>query len=124
MLRRSGLDRHALVEEDVRGAQALLARVDPEREVVQAAVRAVVVLRVDQLVRHDGEAHPGSRLGAVVELHALVEPVPEDVDGEFARSANVRGEQVDVVEPLHGGPAADVPLRLVLQGGASPGGGS
>ena len=50
VLGRRGLDVDAVVEEEVRGAQALLARVDPEREVVQAAVGAVGVLRVDQLV--------------------------------------------------------------------------
>ena len=40
VLRRRRLDGDARVDEDVGGAQALLAGVDPEREVVQAAGRA------------------------------------------------------------------------------------
>ena len=116
VLRRRRLDRDARVDEDVRGAQALLARVDPEREVVQAPARAVRVRDVDQLVRGDRDAHPGAGLRAVVELDALVEPVAEHVLAELARRPHVRGEQVDVVEPLDRRAAPDVALRLVAPG--------
>jgi hypothetical protein len=115
VLRRRGFDVDAAVEEQVGRAQALLARVDPEREVVEPAVRAVVVLRVDQLVGHHRQAHPRAGLGAVVELHALVEPVAEHVGRELAHRTHVGGEEVDVVEPLHGHAASRVALRLVLQ---------
>ncbi len=53
VLGRRRLDVDLVVEEQVGGAQALLARVDPECEVVQAPVGAVGVARVDQLVRGD-----------------------------------------------------------------------
>ena len=42
VLRGRGLDVDVVVDEDVRRAQALLARVDPEREVVEPPARAVV----------------------------------------------------------------------------------
>src|SRR5512145_1878966 len=71
VLRRSRLDGDVSVDEDVRGAQALLARVDPEREMVKSSRRAVRVRDVDELVRSDREAHPRARLGPVVELDPL-----------------------------------------------------
>ena len=79
------LDRDVVVEEQVGGAQALLARVDPEGEVVQAPARAVGVGGVDQLVRGDRQAQPGPRLGAVVELDPLVAG-----DSRAAPAANSR----------------------------------
>ena len=113
VLRGRGLDRDVVVDEQVGGAQALLARVDPEGEVVQAAAGAVVVGDVDQLVRGDREADPGALLGAVVELDPLVQPVAEELLAELAARADVGGEDVDVVEPLDAGAAAGVALRLV-----------
>src|SRR4051794_5237607 len=115
VLARRGLDPDAGVEEQVRGAQALLARVDPEGDVVQARVRPVGVLRVDELVRGDRRAEPRARLGAVVELDALVQPVAEDVGREHAVGPHVGRQDVDVIEALHRGAAARVALRLVLQ---------
>jgi hypothetical protein len=94
--RRRGLDVDAVVEEDVGGAQALLAGVDPEREVVQALAGLARVLDVDQLVGGDREAQPGAGLGAVVEHDALVVAVAEHVGGEAPAGGDVAREQVDV----------------------------
>ena len=114
VLGRRGLDRDAGVDPDVGGAHALLARVDPEGDVVQAAVGAVRVARVDELVGGDRRAHPGAGLGAVVELDALVEPVAERVDAELAVGADIGGEEVDVVEALDRAAAAGVAAGHVL----------
>ena len=119
VLRGRGLDRHVVVDEQIGGAQALLARVDPEGEVVQAAAGAEVVGDVDQLVRGDREAHPGALLGSVVQLDPLVPPVAEELLAKLAARADVGGEHVDVVEPLDRGAAADVALRLVSPATAS-----
>jgi hypothetical protein len=43
VLGRRGLDRDVVVDEEIRGAQTLLARVDPERKVMQPPARAVRV---------------------------------------------------------------------------------
>ena len=72
VLGRRGLDRDVGVEEQVGGAQQLLARVDEPRQVVQPTAPAGVVGRVDQLVRGDREAHPRALFGAVVVDHLLV----------------------------------------------------
>jgi hypothetical protein len=77
VLRGRRLDRDVVVDEQVGGPQALLARVDPEGEVVEAAAGAEGVLHVDQLVRRDRHAEPGPGLGAVVERDPLVQPVAE-----------------------------------------------
>ena len=62
VLGRRGLDRDVGVEEQVGGAQQLLAGVDEPREVVQATAAAGVVGGVDQLVGGDREAHPRALL--------------------------------------------------------------
>ena len=80
---------------------------------VEPARRAVGVRDVDELVRGDREAQPGARLGPVVELDPLVQAVAEHVLGERAVRADVRRQQVDVVEPLDRRAPADVALRLV-----------
>ena len=113
VLRGRRLDRHVGVDEDVGRAQAFLARVDPERQVVETAARAVRVRDVDQLVGRDREAHPGAALRPVVHLDPLVEPIAEHVLREDAVGADVRGEHVHVVEPLHRTAATDVALRLI-----------
>ena len=115
--RRRGLDVDVVVEEDVGRPQALLAGVDPEREVVQAAAGAARVLDVDQLVGGDREAQPGAGLLAVVEPDALVVPVAENVGRERPAGGDVVGEQVDVVEALDRRAARRVALRLVAQRG-------
>ena len=115
MLRRRRLDEDVVLQEEIRRAQAFLARVDPEREVVETVVRADGVLDVDQLVRLDRQAHPRAGLAAAVEDDLLVEPVAEDVRCERAARGDVGGEQVHVVELLHRRAAADVAHRLVLQ---------
>ena len=120
-----GLDRHVVVEEEVGRAQALLARVDPEGEVVQAPARAVGVGGVDELVRGDARAQPRARLGAVVELDALVQAIAELLLGEDAAGPHVGGQDVDVVQALDRRAAPDVALGLVLQRRArARGGGS
>ena len=121
MLGRRRLDVDAVVDEQIGGAQALLARVDPEGEVVQPAVCAVGVGDVDQLVGRDREAQPRARLGAVVALDPLVEPVAEELLRELAVRAHVGGEHVDVVEPLDGGAPA---RRSAAAGCATPGAGA
>jgi hypothetical protein len=83
--------------------------------VVQAAVGAERVARVDQLVRGDRRAHPGAGLAAVVELDALVRAVAERVDAELAVGAHVGGEDVDVVEALDRAAAAGVAAGHVLE---------
>ena len=110
-----------MLDQEVCGAQHLLARVDPEREVVEPPLRVPGVGDVDQLVPGDREAEPGARLGAVVEDDALVVAVAEHVRRERAARRHVGGEQVDVVEPLDGGPAPGVALRLVAQDGLEVG---
>ena len=80
---------------------------------VQPAARAVRIRDVDELVRGDGEAEPGALLAPVVELDPLVQAIPEEILCEHAVRAHVGGQNVDVVEALDGGAAADVALRLV-----------
>ncbi len=58
-------------------------------------------------------AEPGTRLGPVVELDALVQPVAEHILGEDAVRADVCRKHVHVVEALHRGATADVALWLV-----------
>src|SRR6266540_892931 len=117
VLRGRRLDVDAVVDEEVGRAEALLARVHPEGEVVEPAAGAVHVGDVDQLVRRDREAEPRARLGAIVELDPLVQAVPEHLLRELAVPAHVRREHVDVVEPLDRGAPADVALRLVAPRG-------
>ena len=97
------LHEHLVLDPDVGGAQAFLARVDPERRVVQApvgAVRCVGVPGVDQLVCGDRHRHPRPAQAPVIELDALVLAVPERVHAEVALSANVPRQDVQVVEAL------------------------
>jgi hypothetical protein len=65
----------------------------------------------------DARAEPRPRLGAVVELDALVQAVAELLLGEDPTGPHVGGEDVDVVQALDGGAAPDVALGLVLQCG-------
>jgi hypothetical protein len=84
--------------------------------VVEPALCAIGVGDVDQLVRSDREAHPGSRLGPVLELDPFVQPVAEHLLGEHPVRAHVGSEEIDVVEALHGRTSADVALRLIPPG--------
>src|SRR5262245_17775459 len=114
MLRRSCLDRDAGVDEHVGSAEALLARVDPEGQVMEPAARTVVVGDVDELVGGDRETEPRALLRSVVQLDALVQAVPQELLREHPARPDVGRQDVDVVEAFHGRAAADVPLRLVL----------
>ena len=87
---------------------------------MQPAVCAVGVRDVDQLVGRDRQAQPRARLGAVVALDPFVQAVTEELLRELAVRAHVGGEDVDVVEPLHGGAAPDVALRGCAAGVGAP----
>ena len=109
------LDRDVRIQEQVRGAQHLLAGVDEERQVVQPASGAGVVGDVDELVRGDRQAHPCPDLAAVVGHDLLVKTESEDVLGEAPVDGDITREHVDMVEALDRGAAADIALGYVLE---------
>src|SRR5690348_6374951 len=92
MLVRAGLDVDAVLEEDIGGAQDLLAAVDGIGDVMEASLLAVMIPRVGEvvaLVRH-GHPHRGFRAvieddlfgGTQTKIGLEEEPVRLDVDGE------------------------------------------
>ena len=115
VLVRPRLHHDAVLEEDVRRAQHVLALVDEERDVVQPAARAGDVARVREVVRLLVGREPDARLGAVVEHDLLGQPQAEVALAEDAVLARVDGQEVDVVEVPDAHAAPRVALRLVLE---------
>ena len=116
MLGRTGLEENAVFRKDVGGAQHVVAVVDPEREVMQAPVRALHVHHIRELVMDRGRAHPGADLGlAVVVAHLLAQLEAEQFLREFAVGLDVLGEQREMIDAPHADAAAGIFLRQVLQ---------
>ncbi len=90
VLVRPRLHHDAVLEEDVRRAQHVLALIDEERDVVQAAVRARHVARVGEVVGLLAGGQPDARLVAVVEHDLLGQPQPEVLLAEDAVLARDR----------------------------------
>ena len=114
----------AVLEEDVGRPAAPLLACRPRRRGGEAPASAERIRDVDELVGGDRGAEPRAVLAAVVEHDLLVQAVAEDLLREDPVRAHVPCEQVDMVEPLHGGAAGRVALRLVLSAGRRWGGGS
>lgn len=68
---------------------------------VQAPARFGLVAHVDDLMALNADAHPGAELAAVFHQHLLAEPVAEPLLHELAAARDVRGDEVDVLEPPH-----------------------
>src|ERR1700722_4022307 len=82
---------------------------------VQAPVQARVVGAVDQLMRGDRQAHPGTGFAAVVIDDLLIQAEAKLLLGKSPVGSDVSGQDIHVVEPLDGGTAPDVALRDVLE---------
>ena len=118
---RAGLHHDPVLEEDVGGAQHVLALVDEERDVMQTATRVRQVAGVGEVVGLLVGREPDARFRAVVEHDLLGEPQAEVCLEERAVLARVDREEVDVIEVPHADAAAGIALRLVLQRGAELG---
>src|SRR5690606_36172854 len=116
VLVRPGLDEDAVVEEDVGGAEDVLAGVGRERDVVEASAAARPVPRVDEVVGLVGEREPASGDGAVVQADLLGGVPAQHVPQELGARLDLGGQEVDVVEAADAHAHRRVRLRLVLQG--------
>jgi hypothetical protein len=103
---RADVDRHPVVGQGVGGGADLVPVVQPEGEVVEAAVGAG-----DQgdVVRGVGHLQPGGQLVAVVGQDLLGQPEPQDLAEEPGPLVDVLGGDEDVVEAGRGDP--DQPQR-------------
>ena len=117
VLVRAGLDEHAVVQADVRGAQDVVPGVGRERDVVQPPGAAGPVPRVHQVVTLVGEVQPLRGDRAVVEHDLLGDPPAEHVTDEVPAGRYLPGQVIDVVQPADADAAPRVGLGLVLQGG-------
>ena len=112
---RPGLDEHAVVQADVRGAQDVIPGVGRERDVMQPAGAARPVPRVHQVVALVGEVQPLRGDRAVVEHDLLGDPPAEHVPDEVPAGRYLPGQVVHVVQPPDADAAPRVGLGLVLQ---------
>ena len=115
VLVRARLHHDPVLEEDVGGAQHVLALVDEEGDVVQPAARSRRVARVGDVVGLLVRREPDPRLGAVVEHDLLGQPQPEVRLAEDAVRAGIEREEVDVVEVSHADAAPGIAVGLVLE---------
>ena len=115
VLVRPGLDEDAVLQEDVGGAQNLLAAVERIGDVMEAALGAGVVARIGEVVGLVGHRHPDRGFGAVIENDGLGQPEAEIVLEEDPVGLDVDRQPVPVVEPAHIAAARRKALRLVLQ---------
>ncbi len=112
---RAGLDEDAVFEEDVGGAQHVLAAVQRVGEVVEAASGIGVIVRISEIIALVGERDPHGGFGAVVENDLLGQAAAEIILKENAIGPDVDRQAVEVVEPAHVDAARRIALGLVLQ---------
>ncbi len=115
VLVRTGFDMHAVLQEDVGGAQNLLAAVDREGDVMQAALGAGAVARIGEVVGLVGRRHPHRAFGAVIEHDLLGGAEAEIILEEQPVGLDVDRKRVPVVETAHIAAARRKTLRLVFQ---------
>src|SRR5690606_19600680 len=118
VLVRAGLDEDAVFEEDVGGAQHVLALVHRVGDVVEAAALAGMIFGVGDIVGLVVDREPAAAQAAVVELDLLRHPAAERLRHEVADDRYVGGQQVEVVDAAHGDAASVIALGKVLEGRA------
>ena len=119
VLVRAGLDVDAVLEEDVGGAQDLLAAVERVGDVVEAAGRAGSGRGYRRSRRTCCSTSSSTSPASVPSLSTIcsVSPQAEIVLEEQAVGLDVHREAIEVIEPADVDAARGKPLRLVLQRG-------
>src|SRR5882724_8700968 len=117
VLVRAGLDMDAVLQEDVGGAQDFLAAVERVGDVMKAAGRIGVIVRIGEVVTLVRHRHPHRGFGAVVEHDLFGQPAAEIVFKKEAVGFDVDRETIEVIEPANVDAARGKPLRLIFQGG-------
>src|SRR5262245_42860444 len=117
MLVGPGLDVNAILEKNIGGTKHILARIEREGDVVQAALGAGVVARVGKIVALVGRRHPHAGFAAIVEHDLLGQLEAEIVLEEFAVGLDVNRKPVEMVNPANIDAARGKTLRLVLERG-------
>src|SRR5579872_1134324 len=115
MFMRAGLDEDSGFEENVGGAQHVLAAVEGEGDVMEAAADAMRFERIGEIVALVGAGQPHAGFDAAIEHDLLGQAEAERLLEKFAIGADVLGEAVEMVDPADIDAARRKALRLVLQ---------
>ena len=122
MLVRPGFDRHTGFEEDVGRAQDLLAAIEREGDVVEAAGDAVGFLGEGEVVALVVRRQPHAGFLAGVEFDPLRAAQAQIALEELAAGADIDGQAVEVIDAADVDATGGKALRLVLQRRAELGG--
>ena len=122
VLVRAGFDEDAVFQENVGGAQNILAGIDGVGDVVEAAARAGMVAGVGEIVALVAHRHPHRGFGAVVQHDLLGQPAAEIFLEENAVGLDVDREAIEMIEAAHIDAARRKALAWFFRAGRSSGG--
>src|SRR4029077_19169155 len=114
---RPRLNKDSVLEEDISSTQHVLARIERERDVVQASLGAGVIARIGEIVTFVGRGHPHSGFGAVIEHNLLRQHEAEIVLEELPVRLDVDSESVEMIDTTRVDPARRIFLSLVFERG-------